>query len=206
MRRTFLVAALTVALVAAGTAAWLTLPRWYHTWMPDTVGRAAFPLEHAEAVGAAAARHRLSPALVAAVIYVESGFDATIRSASGAVGLMQLMPETAGEIAEQTEGYRFRPGDLAVPVVNVRYGCYYLRRLVDRYEGSLVCALAAYNAGATHVDRWLAERGGVLTLRGIPFPETREYVRQVLRYRDIYAAVYGPVLAGVPARHGAGGV
>jgi len=204
MKRLIVFCGLLGVLLAAGVAAWLSLPYWYHPWMPETVGRAAFPLKHADELGAAAARHRLSPALVAAVIYVESGFDAGVRSDSGAVGLMQVMPQTADEIAAQTDGFRFRRGDLAEPAVNVRYGCYYLRRLVDRYDGSLVCALAAYNAGAAHVDEWLAGRGD-LAVGSIPFPETREYVRRVLHYRDIYADLYGPLLAGVPVDGGAGG-
>jgi soluble lytic murein transglycosylase len=204
MKKLIVFGALLGVLLTAGAAAWLTLPHWYHPWMPEPVGRAAFPLKHVDEVGAAAVRHRLSPALVAAVIYVESGFDADVRSDSGAVGLMQVMPQTADEIAAQTDGFRFRRDDLAEPAVNVRYGCYYLRRLVDRYDGSLVCALAAYNAGAAHVDEWLAGRGA-LAVGGIPFPETREYVRRVLRCRDIYADLYGPLLAGVPVDRGVGG-
>lgn len=205
MRRVVLLLVVVSALGVAALAAWLTLPRWYDIWMPDPVGRAAFPLDHADALGEAAMRHRLSPALVAAVCYVESGFDPAVESSSGAVGLMQVMPQTAGEIADQTDGFRFREDDLAEPRVNLRYGCYYLRRLVDRYDGSLVCALAAYNAGAGHVDAWIAQRGGTLAVAAIPFPETREYVRRVLRCRDIYADIYGPVLAGVPVARGADG-
>jgi soluble lytic murein transglycosylase len=181
--------------VAVAVAAWLTLPRWYSTWMPAEVGKSVFPLEHAGAVRAAADRHHLDPALVAAVIYVESGFDAGVESGSGAVGLMQVMPETAAEIATRTDGHRFTEADLLVPRFNVLYGCYYLRRLLRRYDGSVVEALAAYNAGAGNVDDWRAQQNGRLALAAIPFPETREYVQQVLRARGIYRHVYGPQLA-----------
>jgi soluble lytic murein transglycosylase len=178
--------------------AWLTLPRWYSTWMPAEVGKTAFPLEHADALLTAAERHGLDPALVAAVIYVESGFDAAVESRSGAVGLMQVMPATADEIAQRTDGFRFTRADLRTPRLNVLYGCYYLRRLLRRYDGSLVCALAAYNAGAGNVDEWRADGGGKLSLAGIPFAETREYVHQVLRAKAIYRHLYGPLLATAP--------
>lgn len=191
---------------AVAVTAWFTLPRWYSTWMPATVGRAAFPLEHADAVRAAADRHGIAPALVAAVIYVESGFDPSVRSSSGAVGLMQVMPATATEIAQRTDGYRFTQADLREPRVNLLYGCYYLRRLLRRYDGSVVSALAAYNAGAGNVDEWRAERAGHLSPAAIPFAETRAYVRRVLRMRAIYRHVYGPQLAAVGATTVAAGL
>jgi soluble lytic murein transglycosylase len=189
--------------VAGAVTAWLTMPRWYSTWMPAEVGKTAFPLEHVDVVREAAGRHRLDPALVAAVIYVESGFDATVESSRGAVGLMQVMPATADEIAQRTDGYRFTKADLRVPRVNVRYGCYYLRRLLERYEGSVVCALAAYNAGAGNVDEWLSSDSGELRPAAIPFEETRLFVQKVLRSRDIYRHVYGPQLAAVLAANAA---
>jgi len=204
MRKWALVA-VAACLLAAGVAGWLTLPDWYATWMPEQVGRATFPLDHENALGEGAERHGLSPALVAAVIYVESGFDESVRSPSGAVGLMQVMPSTADEIAHHSGGTTFTSADLRDPRVNVRYGCYYLRLLLERYEGSLVCALAAYNAGAANVDDWMEGSGGDLVVDDIPFAETREYVGQVLRYRDIYREVYGPLLAGVPVSRGLGG-
>ncbi len=182
-------------LAALAAVAWVTLPRWYSTWMPAGVGKTAFPLEHVDAVRAGAARHHLEPALVAAVIYVESGFDETVQSSSGAVGLMQVMPTTADEIADRTDGYRFTRADLLDPRLNVLYGCYYLRRLLSRYDGSVVSALAAYNAGAANVDEWRAEKGGSLSAGAIPFAETRAYVREVLRARAIYRHLYGARLA-----------
>jgi soluble lytic murein transglycosylase len=193
-----------LSVVAVAVTAWLTLPRWYSTWMPAEVGKTAFPLEHTDALRAAAERHRLDPALVAAVIYVESGFDPAVESRSGAVGLMQVMPATADEIAQRTDGYRFTRADLRTPRLNVLYGCYYLRLLLLHYDGSLVCALAAYNAGAGNVDEWRADNGGNLSPAVIPFVETREYVYRVLRTRTIYRHVYGPQLAAaaVPATAG----
>ncbi len=185
-----------VLLCAAGAAALATVERWYQPWMPASVGRLGFPLEHVAAVRAGAERNRLDPALVAAVIYTESGFDQHVRSSQGAVGLMQVLPSTAREIARQSGGAAFAVSDLATPRINVLYGCFYLRRLLDRFEGSLVEALAAYNAGAARVEGWRTAAGGQLAVADIPYEETRSYVEQVLHLRAIYAHVYGSRLAG----------
>ena len=127
------------------------------------------------------------------MIYAESHFrDQTSRA--GAKGLMQLMPETADYIAQKSGGTAFVQGDLATPQVNIAYGSWYLRHLLDKYDGREVLALAAYNAGQGNVDAWLAEAGA----RGerfraadhIPFPETRDYVKKVLAAREDYRRAY----------------
>jgi soluble lytic murein transglycosylase len=120
---------------------------------------------------------------VAAVIYRESKFDPDAESSSGAIGLMQLLPDTAMGIATFTEGTGFEVDDLYDPEINVRYGSFYLRRLLRKY-GDERLALAAYNAGQANVDEWISEGGEVR------FAETREYVDDVLEARDIYARVY----------------
>lgn len=109
-----------------------------------------------------ARRTGLDPRLVQAVMQVESGFRVNARSSKGAMGLMQLMPETAVDL---------RVSDAYDPDQNVRGGTTYLRRMLDRFDGDLQLALAAYNAGPTAVDR----HGGVP-----PYKETRQYVRKVL--------------------------
>jgi soluble lytic murein transglycosylase len=140
--------------------------------------RLRYPLRYEHIVRGHASNYDLDPALVAAVIYQESKFRADARSDSGAIGLMQLLPETAKGIALRTGGSRFRVDDLYDPEVNVRYGCWYLRNLLGKY-GSLGTALAAYNGGQGNVDR------------GVTYPETRSYVRKVLELRDIYAQAHG---------------
>jgi soluble lytic murein transglycosylase len=156
-----------------------TQPAWY--------ARFRYPLEYEHILRGHAANYDLDPALLAAVVYRESKFDPDARSSSGAVGLMQLLPETAKGIALHTGGSRFRVSDLYDPEINVRYGAFYLRRLMRKY-GDQRLALAAYNAGQTNVDEWVASGGG------IRFPETRQYVDEVLEARDIYARAYADEL------------
>ena len=156
-----------------------TSPGWY--------ARLRYPLEYEHIVVGHARNYDLDAALLAAVIYRESKFEADARSDSGAIGLMQLRPETAKGIALHTGGTRFRVADLYDPEINVRYGAFYLRRLLRKY-GSERLALAAYNAGQGNVDRWLAAG------RQIEFPETREYVDDVLHLRDVYARAHGSEL------------
>jgi soluble lytic murein transglycosylase len=166
---------LPVVLVLAVAAAFV------HTTKPGPYARLLYPLEYESIVQGHARNYRLDPALLAAVIYEESRFRADARSSSGAVGLMQLLPETAKGIALRTGGSRFRTDDLLNPEINVRYGSWYLRHLLDKY-GDTETALAAYNEGPGNVDR------------GVVFEETREYVRKVLETRDVYARAY-PALA-----------
>jgi soluble lytic murein transglycosylase len=117
------------------------------------------------------------------VIYAESKFDANARSSSGAIGLMQLLPDTAKGIALHTGGSRFRVSDLDDPEINVRYGSWYLRHLLDEY-GDERTALAAYNAGQDNVDRWRAQG------KGIAFAETRHYVKRVEHLKTLYRRGY----------------
>lgn len=139
----------------------------------------------------AAAKH-LDPALVAAVIYAESKFDPR-RSAAGAEGLMQILPSTAHFLAHLSGGISFTTSDLANPAVNIAYGAYYLRYLLDHYGGAELPAVAAYNAGWGNVDGWLAQahaQASELTVEAIPFPETRAYVERVMSAQSAYRRAY----------------
>jgi soluble lytic murein transglycosylase len=155
---------------------------------PDFIQRIHYPLHYDAIIRGHARNYNLEPALLAAVIYQESKFDAHVRSSSGAVGLMQLLPSTAQGIATHTGGSKYRTSDLDDPELNIRYGSWYLRHLIDKY-GDERTALAAYNAGQNNVDRWRASGSG------IRFPETRAYVAKVEKlkriYRDIYASRLG---------------
>ena len=183
MRR--LLSVVVLAGVAAGAFAYVnaTSPPWYE--------RLRYPLGYEQIVRGHARNYRLDPALLAAVIYQESKFNAHARSSSGAIGLMQLLPDTAKGIAIHTGGTRFRVSDLDDPEINIRYGAWYLRHLLDKY-GDERTALAAYNAGQDNVDRWRREG------RGIEFAETRAYVDRVEKLKAIYRDAYGSRLGPAP--------
>jgi soluble lytic murein transglycosylase len=150
------------------------------------------PLKHEDIIRQQAAEKHLDPALVAAVIYQESKFrDRT--SVAGARGLMQITPDTARFIAKQSGGIRFTLHDLGTPQINIAYGTWYLRWLLDRYNGRKALAIAAYNAGFGHVDDWVRKAGGPDAFdpkTDIAYPETRSYVQQVLLRRTDYARHY----------------
>jgi soluble lytic murein transglycosylase len=154
---------------------------------PELYERVRYPLRYEQFVVGHAKNYRLEPQLVAAVIYQESKFDADAVSKSGAVGLMQLLPSTGQGIADRTGGEAWTPQDLHDPELNIRYGSWYLRHLLDKY-GSEELALAAYNAGQTNVDRWREEGGE------IGFPETRAYVERVQKLKRTYARAYSDEL------------
>lgn len=150
------------------------------------------PLGDAGLIREQAADKHLDPALIAAVIYAESKFEPS-TSPAGALGLMQIEPETASFIARKSGGVRFTTEDLATPRINLAYGSWYLRYLLQHYEGDELLAVAAYNAGLANVDGWAAkarEEGRALTVANIPFAETRAYVARVLRAQAEYRATY----------------
>jgi len=169
--------------VVAAAGAFLYLQRTEPPWW----ARLWYPLRYTAIVRGHAANYRLNPALLAAVIEQESKFNADARSSTGAVGLMQLQPQTAEGIAIRTGGSKFVLSDLTNPEINVRYGAWYLRHLLDKYHDERT-ALAAYNAGQENVDRWLAAH------EGVQFPETRAYVDRVERLKEIYRRAYGSEL------------
>ena len=177
-------AALAVAAIAGGAIV-TALPSVKHAAREITL-----PLRHEDVIRQQAADKGLDPALIASVIYTESHF-ADRTSHAGARGLMQITPQTARAIAQRTGGVAFREADLATPQVNISYGSWYLRHLLDHYGGNEVLALAAYNAGMGNVDRWIAQAGDDgITADDLPFPETRAYVGKVLDARADYRKKY----------------
>jgi soluble lytic murein transglycosylase len=171
------------ALLAVAAAAFLyvneTTPPWYE--------RLRYPLHYSEFVRVHAREHNLDPALLAAVIYQESKFNRTAKSSSGAIGLMQLTPETAHGIAVRTGGSAFHTRDLYNADINIRYGAWYLHNLFGKY-GSEKLVLAAYNAGQGNVDRWRANG------QPIQFSETKAYVKRVEGLKDVYRRAWGKEL------------
>lgn len=153
-----------------------------------------YPLHYRGVVWTAATDHGVDPYLVAAVIRQESRWRPRAVSRQGARGLMQIMPETGQWAGEKMGLGPVTPEDLFDPVVNIRIGTWYLSQLLREFDGNWAAALAAYNGGRHNVHEWLeAGRwdGEARHLAEIPFPETREFVSDVLRdyqwYRRLYA-------------------
>jgi soluble lytic murein transglycosylase len=192
-RRRRLVAVAVAALLGAGVAAIMAGVGPLGDALREAI---TLPLKHDDIIRQQAADKDLDPALIAAVINEESRFrDQT--SHAGARGLMQITPETADFIARRSGGTRFVQEDLADPQINIAYGSYFLRYLIDHYDGNEALAVAAYNAGQTNVDRWVRRAGGPEAFdsaRHIPFPETRAYVENVAASREQYREHYADEL------------
>jgi soluble lytic murein transglycosylase len=190
-RRLMLATVIGVGLVALAVS--LALPL-FRKAVNDLGG---LPLYYSDVIRKQAAEKHIDPALIAAVIYAETRFDPRPSSA-GAEGLMQILPQTAEFLAHRSGATTFTVADLATPEVNIAYGSYYIRYLLDEYHGSTMLALAAYNGGETNVNRWIAaarDQGTTLAVQDIPFSQTRAYVEKVLnaqqQYRSKYASQLG---------------
>jgi soluble lytic murein transglycosylase len=171
--------------------------------LDETIEELTLPLKHEDVIRQEAADPDVAqtlagdielpptdPALIAAVIYEESRF-ADQTSSQGARGLMQITPDTADTIEKLSGGETFVYEDLANPELNIKYGTFYLRYLLQKYGGDEAAALAAYNAGEGNADRW---GGSELEASDITFPETRSYVIDVLEKRDAYEKKYAEEL------------
>jgi peptidoglycan lytic transglycosylase len=178
-----------VAAVGVALAAVLALQPLFH----HAVREIALPLRHEDIIRQQARDKGLDPALIAGVIYAESHFIDGRTSSAGAEGLMQLTPATAQYIANKSGGTAFRVSDLGTAQVNIAYGAFYLRYLMQRYGSDVPLVLAAYNAGEGNVDKWIAQaraKDKALDIGAIPFGETRSYVAKVLDARRQYRAQY----------------
>jgi soluble lytic murein transglycosylase len=185
VRRRRLRALVAVVVVVVGAVLLLPLAR-------RAIEHFELPLQYTSIIRQEAAQKRVDPALIAAVIYAETKFYPR-TSAAGAVGLMQIEPRTAEFLARRSGGTTFEVSDLSEPDVNIAYGSYYLRYLLDEYGGNKMLALAAYNGGESNVDTWVAQarrQGHALTIGDIPFPETRDYVTKVLTEERNYRRTY----------------
>jgi len=181
-RSTLRIALIAVVTVLAG-ATFLYL-RGPASWQ-----RFYYPLSFSPQIAESSARHEVSPYLIAAVINAESKWKPDTNSAAGAVGLMQILPSTAEDLARagSVDAEKFPLDSLSDPAVNIEYGTAYLRYLVNRYH-EIETVLAAYNAGLRHADEWKAKGGDIRA--AIEFPETRHYVLRVMRGKDRYTELY----------------
>jgi soluble lytic murein transglycosylase len=182
-RKALLLVAIAVAVIVGASQ----LPKLH-----GAVNQLTLPLNHASVIQQQANAKHLDPSLIAAVIYAETRFNPR-RSPAGAEGLMQILPSTAELIAKRSGGTAFVPSDLGNAEVNIRYGSWYLRYLLDHYGGNESEAVAAYNAGMGNVDQWIAKansEGSSFSVQSIPFPETRAYVERVLAAKSDYRRTY----------------
>lgn len=183
MKKAVKVLAAALALMALALCAFLL-----NTYME----KRQYRLEYPEQVRLSAAEFGLDPYLVAAVIHCESGNRAGVVSHKGAVGLMQIMPDTGAWIAEKLAIADYDGAMLEDPSLNIRLGCWYLRYLLDRFGGVRGHALAAYNAGPGNLKKWLEDetysQDGMLV--DIPFSETSDYVERVERAYEKYKKLY----------------
>jgi soluble lytic murein transglycosylase len=181
-RRLAIGAALVAAAIVAGVLLAGTVDK--------AIQELTLPLKHEDVIRQQSREKEVDAALIAAVIYSESKFSDRTSSA-GARGLMQITPAAANQIERLSGGTTFKLKDLSDPEINIRYGTYLLRELLDRYDGDVAAALAAYNAGPGNADEW---GGSELSVEEIGFPETRAYVEEVLEKQGAYRDEYGKEL------------
>jgi soluble lytic murein transglycosylase len=148
------------------------------------------PLRHEDIIRQQAQEKGVDAALIAAVIYSESKFN-DAESSAGARGLMQITPAAADTIERLSGATSFELDDLSDPEINIRYGTFLLKELLERYDGDEAAALAGYNAGPGNADKW---GGSGLSVEEIPFPETRAYVEEVLEKQREYRREYAQQL------------
>lgn len=182
-----------ISIVATALAAAVMLAAVnFYKKTENNLEKAAYPLEYTDLVNKAAKDYNLEPALIYGVIHTESRFNHEAGSSVGALGLMQIMPETFDWLLEKRgETGKYTAEDLYTPSVNIDYGSYLLRYFLD-YYGNEKCAVAAYNAGF-EVSNWLEDPNcspDGMTLDVIPYPETSEYVVKVENAKQKYIELY----------------
>jgi len=161
---------------------WIFLTLLFLLSVPSSL-KIIYPLRHGEVIARWAATYRLDPHLVAAVIRSESRFRTNAISHAGAIGLMQITPPTGQWIAEQLNVTGFTEDTLFDPELNVQFGTWYLRHLLDQFNNNVEAALIAYNAGPSNLRRWWSGEGTI-------FPETAAYVAKVQRAWSRYRLFY----------------
>lgn len=181
------------ALILAVVVFALALAAYFLSQSEPVQRRYLYPYPYQELVELYAKANGVDSALVASVIMNESRFQNDARSSRGAIGLMQIMPETAQWIAFQLGDDNFSLEKLREPETNIRYGVWYLAELQREFAGNNILALAAYNAGRGTVRDWIEEGDWPWTFHAldkIPYPETRSYVKNVLQNRIRYEKLY----------------
>lgn len=156
--------------------------------------RLAFPIGFSDDVSAGAEKNSLSPYLIHAIIREESSYRVDAVSRAGAIGLMQVMPSTGSNMAKETGFRGYNTQSLYRPEANITLGSLYLKRLIEANKGNLPLAIATYNAGPNAVSAWVSRYGTEEMdefIEKIPYPETRNYVKRVLRSYELYGRLFG---------------
>ncbi|HBI04789.1 MAG TPA: lytic transglycosylase [Paenibacillaceae bacterium] len=152
-----------------------------------------FPVSYKQEIKNSAAHHNVDPYLIMAIIKIESKYNPRRVSKKGAVGLMQVMPNTAKWIIEEANFSKMAKEYLDEPDLNIELGSWYVNFLYKEFDNNLYATIAAYNAGPGNVRKWLNDGvwdGQKETIEKIPFGETRHYVQRVLYYQDKYRKIY----------------
>ncbi len=189
---------LAALVVLVGMVALVVLIATGRTVVP-AVSERIYPLHYREIIAHVAERYGLDPFLVAAVVKAESGYDPAALSPAGAVGLMQLMPDTAEWVTSLGSWQGSPEPELTDPADNLELGTCYLEFLTGSFGGEIRPALAAYNAGQGVVGEWVEAAGGEeeFELTDIPYPETRAFVERVEHYRELYSRIYPEAFATI---------
>jgi soluble lytic murein transglycosylase len=156
-----------------------------------------YPIKYKEEVMQASARYQVDPHLILAIIRTESDFETDKISKKGAIGLMQVMPDTADWVISRGPFKTVTKEQLLIPKVNIEIGTWYLAFLLDTFQGDYVKAIAAYNAGPGNVSGWIDRKlwnGSMETIQDIPIGETRHYVQRVLYFQERYRKIYNSQL------------
>lgn len=175
---------------------WLLIIAALLTWglfvLTYSLERKTYKLDYPEEIERYAAKYNLDKYLVAAMIHCESGNDPEAESPKGAIGLMQIMPDTAEWAADKLGIENFTLDMLKEPHVNIEIGCWYLSFLNERFSSDLHTVIAAYNAGHGRVAKWLNDPNVSLNgeLVNIPYQETEDYLKKVQRAYDKYKILY----------------
>jgi len=161
--------------------------------LQNIIMKKIYPINYSEYVYNYAQEYNVDPLLVFAIIKAESNFDPNIVSKSNAKGLMQLMETTANEIASKLEIEYIENKTIFNPEINIKIGIRYFKDLLNLYDGNQLLAMTAYNAGIGNVDKWI--QNGIIKKDGsdienIPFKETNNYVRKIIRDYRIYQELY----------------
>lgn len=158
----------------------------------DIIMKTLYPIKYSEYVEKYAREYNIDKYMVYAIIKAESNFDEKAKSESNAIGLMQIMETTAIETASKME-LEITEEDLFNPEINIKIGLNYFAYLVEQYNNNYALAIVAYNAGIGNVDKWI-ENGTIkqdgTDIENVPFKETNNYVRKILRDYEIYKELY----------------